>query len=86
MDKKEAASCLKEFLTKCNLTSDSFFLEEPKPNDALSKGYKIRITASMSNACRQQVKTISKKHGLAVIDEQNQIIVYKPKSTQIDNI
>jgi hypothetical protein len=86
LDKKEAASCLKEVLTKCNLTSDSFILVEPKPNDALSKGYKMRITASMSNACREQVKTITKKRGLAVIDEQNQIIVYKPKSTQIDNV
>ena len=86
MNKKEAASYLKEVLTKCNLSSDSFVLVEPKPDDALSKGYKIRVTASMSNACRQEVKTITKKHGLAVIDEQNQIIIYKPKSTQIDNI
>ena len=42
--------------------------------------------ASMSNACREQVKTITKKHDLAVIEEQNQIIAYKPKSTQIDNV
>ena len=42
--------------------------------------------ASMSNACREQVKTITKKHDLAVIEDQNQIIAYKPKSTQIDNV
>ncbi len=84
MNKQEAASYLKEFLNKCNLGSDSFILEEPNPNDTLSKGYKIRIIASMNNACREQVKTITKKHDLAVIEEQNQIIVYKPKSTQLD--
>jgi hypothetical protein len=40
----------------------------------------------MNNACREQVKTITKKHDLAVIEEQNQIINYKPKSSQIDII
>jgi hypothetical protein len=84
MNKQEAASYLKEFLTKCNLKSDSFILVEPNPNDTLSKGYKIRIIASMNNACREQVKTITKNHDLAAIEEQNQITVYKPKSTQLD--
>jgi hypothetical protein len=86
MDRKEASSCLKELLAKCDLASDSFMLIEPNRSDTLSKGYKIRIMASMNNACREQVKTITKKHDLAVIEEQNQIIAYKPKSTQIDNI
>ena len=86
MDRKEASSCLKELLAKCDLASDSFMLIEPNRSDTISKGYKIRIMASMSNACREQVKTITKKHDLAVIEEQNQIIAYKPKSTQIDNV
>jgi len=86
MDRKEASSCLKELLAKCDLASDSFMLIEPNRSDTISKGYKIRIMASMSNACREQVKTITKKHDLAVIEDQNQIIAYKPKSTQIDNV
>ena len=86
MDKKEAASCLKELLTKCDLKSDSFILMEPNPNDELSKGYKVRVIASMNNNCREQVKKITKKYDLAIMEEQNQIIVYKPKSTQIDNV
>ncbi len=84
MNKQEAASYLKEFLTKCNLGSDSFILEEPNPKDTLSKGYTIRILSSMNSACRKQVKIITKKHDLAVIEEQNQMIVYKPKSAQLD--
>ncbi len=71
MNKQEAATYLKEVLTSCNLTSDSFILVEPNPTDTLSKGYKIRIIASMNKACREQVKTITKKHDLAVIEEQN---------------
>ena len=39
----------------------------------------------MNNACREQIKTITKKLDLAVIEEHNQIIVYNPKSTQLDN-
>ena len=86
MDRKEASSCLKELLAKCDLASDSFMLIEPNRSDTISKGYKIRIMASMSNACREQVKTITKKHDLAVIEEKNQIIIYRPKSTQIDSV
>jgi len=86
LDRKEASSYLKEVLAKCDLASNSFTLVEPNPNDTLSKGYKVRITASMDSACKTQLKTITKKHGLAVIEEQNQIIVYKPKSTQISEV
>jgi hypothetical protein len=86
MNKQEAASYLKEILNKCNLASDSFSLIEPNSKDTLSKGYKIRIIASMNKACREQVKTITKKHDLAVIEEKNQIIIYRPKSTQIDSV
>ena len=86
LNRKEASSCLKELVTKCDLAFNSFILVKPNPNDTMSMGYKIRIMASMSEACREQVKTITKKHNLAVIEEQSQIIAYTPKSTQIDNV
>jgi len=86
LDRKETSSYLKEVLVKCNLTSNSFILLEPNPNDTLSKGYKVRITASMNDACRKKLRIITKRHSLAVIEEQNQIIVYKPKSTQISEV
>ena len=85
MDRKEAASCLKELLAKCDLNPDSLVLVEPNPSDTLSKGFKIRIKASMSNACREQVKTITKKHDVAVIEEKIQITIYNPKS-RINNV
>jgi len=86
LDRKEASSCLKELLTKCNLGSDSFILVEPNPHDALSDGYRIRVKASLNSNCRDQVKTITKKRDLAVIEEENQIIIYRPKSNQIDTV
>jgi hypothetical protein len=59
---------------------------EPNPEDTLSTGYKIRIKTIIDNDCRQQIKGITKKYDLAVIEEQNQIVVYKPKSNHLDNL
>lgn len=86
MNRQEARSFLKELLAKCNLGSDSFVLEEPTAKDILSTGYKIRIDTILDNECRQQIKEITKKHNLAVIEERSQIIVYKPKSNHSDNL
>jgi hypothetical protein len=81
MNKLEASSFLKELLAECKLDSDSFILVEPNPKDFLSTGYKIQIKTILDNECRQQLREITKKYDLAVIEEQNQIIVYKPRST-----
>ncbi len=83
MNKQEASSFLKELLAECRLDSNSFILVEPNPKDSLSTGYKIRIKTVLENECRQRLREITKKYDLAVIEEQNQIIVYKPKSTML---
>jgi hypothetical protein len=86
MNKQEASTFLKELLSKCELDSNSFILMEPNPEDKLSTGYKIRIIAILDNDCRQKVKGITKKHDLAVMEEQNHIILYKPKSSRDDRL
>lgn len=86
MNKQEANTFLKTLLTECKLTSNSFILLEPNPEDTLSTGYKIKIVAIMDNDCRQYIKGITKKHDLTVVEEQNQIMVYKPKSNHTDLI
>lgn len=86
MNKQEASSFLKELLTKCKLDSDSFILVEPNSKDILSIGYKVRIKTILNNECRQQIREITKKHDLAVIEEQIQIIIYKPKSKHSGNL
>ncbi len=80
MKKKEACSFLKELLAKCDMDSDSFVLLEPNPSDTLSSGYKVRIKTVLNNECRKQIREITKKYDLAVIEEQTQIVIYKPKS------
>ncbi len=86
MNKQEAGSLLKEVLAKCNLDSESFVLVEPDLKDTLSMGYKLRIKTVLDNECRQRLREITKKHNLAVIDEQIQITVYKPKSNHTDHL
>ena len=86
MNKQEASSFLKELLAKCKMDSESFILVEPNPNDTLSTGYKVRIKTILNNDCRQQIREITKKYDLAVIEEQVQIIIYKPKSKNSGNL
>jgi hypothetical protein len=80
MNKQEASTITKKLLTVCKLDTNSFILLEPNPEDTLSIGYKIRIKAVMDNECRQQIKRITKEFDFAVLEEENQIVVYKPKS------
>jgi hypothetical protein len=80
MNKKEASTVLKELLVKCKLDSNSFVLLEPNPRDKLSTGYKIRVKAMLDNDCRRKLRQITKKQDLAVIEEEAQIVIYKPKS------
>ena len=86
MNKQEASSFLKELLAKCKMDSDSFILVEPNPSDTLSTGYKVRIKTVLNNECRKQIREITKKYDLAVIEEQIQIIIYKPKSKNVGNL
>ncbi len=86
MNKQEASSFLKELLAVCKLDSNSFILIDPNPKDTLSTGYKIRIKTVLERDCRQRLREITKKYDLAVIEEENQIIVYKPKSNHTDNL
>jgi hypothetical protein len=79
MNKQEASAITKKLLTVCKLESNSFILLEPNPEDTISFGYKIRIKAIMDTECRQQIKRITKEFDFAVVEEENQIVVYKPK-------
>jgi hypothetical protein len=86
MNKQEASSLLKELLAECKLDSSSFILMEPNPKDTLSSGYKITIKTVVDKECRQQLREITKKYDLAVIEEDVQIVVYKPKPKHSGNL
>jgi hypothetical protein len=78
MNKQEASSLLKNLLAECNLDSNSFVLVEPNPKDKLAIGYTIRVKAMLDSDCRLQLRHLTKKYNLAVIEEKTEIIIYKP--------
>ena len=86
MNKQEASSFLKELLIKCKMDSDSFVLVEPNQKDTLSTGYRVRVKTILNNECRKQIREITMKYDLAVIEEEFQIIIYKPKSRSSGNL
>jgi hypothetical protein len=86
MNKQEASAFLKELLIKCNLDSNSYILLEPNPKDTLSAGFKIRIKTNLDINRRQQLKEITKKYDMVVVEEHSQILVYKPKSNHFGNL
>jgi hypothetical protein len=59
---------------------------ESNPKDTLSTGHKIRISAMLDNVYRQKIRQLTKKINLPVIEEQIQIIVYKPKPNHAGNL
>ena len=83
MNKKEARTFEKKVLTECKIDPNSSTLIEPNSGDTLSTGYKVQIKAVMQNECRLRLKEITKKNNLAVKEEDNQIIIYKPKQTNL---
>jgi hypothetical protein len=83
MNKKEASTFEKKVLTECKIDPQSTTLVEPNPEDALSTGYKVKIETVMQNECRLRLKEIAEKYDLAIIEGHSQIIIYKPKGSQI---
>jgi dihydroxyacetone kinase len=82
MKRKEAIAIYEEImkLTKC-LGPNAYNLKMSKKNDQTSVGYQIHITTLMVKEIIEQIKDIAKKHNLAVKEEKDDIIVYKPKQT-----
>jgi dihydroxyacetone kinase len=82
MKRQEAIAIYEEImkLTKC-MGSNAYNLKLSKKDDQTSVGYQIRITTSVVNEIMEQIKEIAKKHNLAVKEEKDEIIVYKPKKT-----
>jgi hypothetical protein len=82
MKRQEAIAIYEEIMKLTErLGSNTYYLKLSKKNDQSSVGYQIRITTSVVNEIMEQINDIAKKHNLAVKEEKNEIIVYKPKKT-----
>lgn len=75
--RNEAVTYLKELLTVCNeMSPDSVSFE--KPNDSDSTGYTVHIKGAIQDSDKRVVKEVAKKYSLAVKENLNGVVVYKP--------
>jgi len=82
MKREEAVAVYKEILNLGEqMGSNSFNLKLSK-NDEPSEGYQICITMLSDGLVKEQIANIAKTHNLAVREEKDQVIVYKPKKTE----
>ena len=81
MKKDHAIDCLKEILENCRSVNPDYFtlMYEAKPDDPFATGYVIHIKAFMDSVCKQEVKKIVEKNGLAMSEEKDSLVIFKPK-------
>jgi hypothetical protein len=79
LDRVEAVSVLREIISKCNLIVNFVNLVPPRADDVVSKGYQIHIKPSIDTCDREVVLRIIVEHQLALQEDDEKIIIYKPK-------
>lgn len=80
MNRSEAVTYIKEIYTLCkNMTPEAVSLIESEPNDQVATGYKVHIKALLDTESIQQITDIAQKHGLAVREEKDTVVIYKPR-------
>jgi len=78
MDRNEAVTYLKELLSLCNeMSPESISFENPKGCDSV--GYRVHIKGKIQESDKERVRDVAKKHSLAVKEDTDGVVVYKPK-------
>jgi hypothetical protein len=86
MDKREAADLLIELLdTFGSLQGNSFALMPPNADSVLSKGYQIHIKRTLDESTLLAVRKIVLDRGLAISEENNLTVIFKPIKNGVAN-
>ncbi len=86
VDRQEAADLLKELLgTFCSLEGKPFALMPPNSDSVLSKGYQIHIKKTLDESTLLSVRRIVLDRGLAISEENNLTVIYKPAKNGLSN-
>jgi hypothetical protein len=83
LDREEAISILKGMIsTPSGDTVNSVIIVPPNDaNNSLSVGYQIHIKGSSSFHIIKNLEARVKQYGLAIKEEEETIIIYKPKKS-----
>lgn len=86
MNRQEAADLLKELLGAfCSLEGKSFALMPPNADSVLSKGCQIHIKAALDESTLLGIQKIVIERNLAMHEEANLTVIYKPIKKGIAN-
>jgi hypothetical protein len=80
MKRDEAVTCLKEINKSCGqLSPEAVTLVYSQANDPFSIGYQVHIQTILDSETKGQIQTIIQERSLALKEEANKFIIYKPK-------
>ncbi len=80
INRNEAVAICKEIMNLSeNMSAGAFNLALNIPQKGTPKFFEIRITMTIDAEIRQKVTNIAKKHGVAIQEEKEKVIVYEPK-------
>jgi hypothetical protein len=86
LNRDDAVKVLKEVLDACSNEKPSYlnivYLNIVSPNAAnsLSAGYQVHIEANPANYAIRALEPVLQKHGLALKEEKERIVIYTPST------
>ena len=75
MDRNEAVTYLKELLNTCQSMSPQAVSFE---KNGASAGFKVHIKGVTNEPDKEKIRGIAQKHSLAVEEESDAVVIYKP--------
>ncbi len=80
MKREEAITFLKEITSTCGfMTPDSVDLFRSRTDDQNAVGYQVHIKTVLDAETKRQVRNIAEKYSLALKEEEDEVVIYRPK-------
>lgn len=83
LDRKEVLRLFKVIFSRCrHIEGKSLKLMPPDADSVHSKGYQIHISPNNDEALECCIERVAKEHELAVADEGNTLVIFKPMDSE----
>ncbi len=83
LDREEVIRVFKVLFGRCrHIEGKSLKLMPPDADSVLSKGYQIHISPNNDEALECCIERVAKEHELAVADEGNTLVIFKPMNSK----
>jgi hypothetical protein len=83
LDREEVVRVFKVLFGRCrHIEGKSLKLMPPDADSVHSKGYQIHISPNNDEALECCIERVVKEHELAVVDEGNTLVIFKPMDSK----